>query len=77
MDYSNMSKRPTRALTAIKRDYDFADAVCGKFHRAGVPLVPPIHLEPAVLAYFQSRAAAKGTTLSALVNALLKKDIQL
>ena len=36
-----------------------------------------MHLEPKVLAYLQARASAKGMTLNELVNALLKKDIEL
>jgi hypothetical protein len=34
-------------------------------------------LEPNVLEFLTRRAEAKGTTLNALVNALLKKDIEL
>jgi hypothetical protein len=72
-----MSKSQTKTAAAMKREYDFADAVRGKFFRPGAVLVPPVHLDPHVLAYLQSRADAKGTTLSDLVNALLKKDIEL
>ncbi len=72
-----MSKRPSKIDQDMKSEYDFSGGVRGKFHRAGAVLVPPVHLEPEVLAYLQSRAAARGTTLSALVNALLKKDIEL
>ena len=42
-----------------------------------VVLVPPVHLEPDVLAYLQRRAEERGTSLSVLVNELLKKDIEL
>jgi predicted transcriptional regulator len=34
-------------------------------------------LEPQVLDFLAKRAEAKGTTLNALLNALLKKDIEL
>jgi hypothetical protein len=40
-------------------------------------LVPPVHLEAEVLVFLSERAAARGVSLSALVNALLKKDIEL
>jgi hypothetical protein len=61
----------------MKTEYDFAGGQRAKFFRPGATLVPPIHLEPAVRLYLCERAAAQGTTLSALVNLLLKKDIEL
>ena len=61
----------------MKREYDFANAARGKFHRSGMELVPPVHLDPGVLTWLTSRAQAKGTTLNALVNEMLKKDIEL
>jgi hypothetical protein len=36
-----------------------------------------VHLEPEFLKFLQARAQARGVTLSALVNQLLKKDIEL
>jgi hypothetical protein len=61
----------------MKDEYDFSKAERGKFHRPGAELVPPVHLEPEVLSYLSARAAAQGTTISALINRLLKKDIEL
>ena len=61
----------------MKEEYDFSTATRGKFFRAGTQLIPPVHLEPEVLDYLASRAKARGTSLSALVNELLKKDIEL
>lgn len=60
----------------MKEEYDFSHAERGKFFRKGVRLVPPVHLEPEVLDYLSARASARGISLSALVNALLKKDIE-
>jgi hypothetical protein len=60
----------------MKREYDFAGAARGKFHRPEMELVPPVHLDPGVLTWLTSRAQAKGTTLNALVNEMLKKDIE-
>jgi hypothetical protein len=40
-------------------------------------LAPPVYLESDVLTWLTSRAQSKGTTLNALVNDLLKKDIEL
>ncbi|MGD1038847.1 MAG: hypothetical protein ABR878_17120 [Roseiarcus sp.] len=61
----------------MKREYDFANAARGKFHRPEMEVVPPVHLDPGVLTWLTSRAQAKGTTLNALVNEMLKKDIEL
>jgi predicted HicB family RNase H-like nuclease len=72
-----MSKRPSKAKDAMKDEYDFAQAQRGKFYRENAELIPPVHLEPEVLKYLQDRAQARGTSLSQLVNQLLKKDIEL
>ncbi|MEQ1953262.1 hypothetical protein [Mesorhizobium sp. CN2-181] len=61
----------------MKEEYDFSAAQRGKFHRAGARLVPPVHLEPDVLDYLTERAAARGVSLSTLVNLLLRKDIEM
>ncbi len=71
-----MSKRPDD-IDSMKDEYDFSGGVRGKFYRTGTVQVPPVHLDPEVLTYLQARAAARGMTVSALVNALLKKDIEL
>jgi hypothetical protein len=60
----------------MKEEYDFSNATRGKFYRAGAQLIPPVHLEPEVLAYLAARAEARGTSLSDLVNELLRKDIE-
>ena len=72
-----MSKRPRKADNDMKDDYYFSNATRGRFYRENAVLVPPVHLEPEVLAYLQARAAARGTSLSQLVNELLRKDIEL
>jgi hypothetical protein len=61
----------------MKEEYDFSAAERGKFHREGARLIPPVHLDPDVADYLSERAAARGVSLSALVNALLRKDIEL
>jgi hypothetical protein len=61
----------------MKDEYDFSTAARGKFFREGARLVPPVHLDPEVLEYLVERAAARGISLSSLVNTLLKKDIEL
>lgn len=61
----------------MKDEYDFSRGQRGKFHRPNAMLNPPVHLDPEVLAFLTERAAARGVTLNELVNALLKKDIEL
>ena len=61
----------------MKDEYDFSGAERGKFYRNDAELVPPVHLDPEVAKYLQARADARGTSLNALVNELLKKDIDL
>ena len=61
----------------MKKEYDFAKGERGKFFSEGATLVPPVHLDPDILRYLSERAAARGTSLSALVNRLLEKDIEL
>jgi hypothetical protein len=61
----------------MQDEYDFSNAERGKFFREGASLVPPVHLDPEVLDYLSRRAAARGISLSSLVNTLLRKDIEL
>jgi hypothetical protein len=61
----------------MKDEYDFSTAERGKFYREGARLVPPVHVDPEVLDYLTARASARGVSLSALVNTLLRKDIEL
>ena len=61
----------------MKDEYDFSKAERGRFYRKDAVLVPPVHLDPDVLAFLTSRAQARGISLNDLVNELLKKDIEL
>jgi len=61
----------------MKDEYDFSKAQRGRFYRPDAVLNPPVHLDPEVLAFLTARAEARGISLSELVNALLKKDIEL
>ena len=69
-----MSKKQ---IDEMAEEYDFSKGERGKFYLAGATLSPPVHLEPEVLKFLQAKAQARGTTLNALVNQLLKKDIEL
>ena len=61
----------------MRDEYDFSKGERGKFHRPDATLTPPVHLDPGVRAFLTARAEARGISLSELVNALLKKDIEL
>lgn len=61
----------------MKDEYDFSTAERGKFYRQGARLVPPVHLEPDVLDHLSQLATAQGVSLDALVNRLLKREIDL
>ena len=61
----------------MKDEHDFSSAERGKFYRRDAVLNPPVHLDPEVLAFLMARAQTRGVSLSELVNALLKKDIEL
>ena len=61
----------------MKDEYDFSRAERGRFYRKDALLVPPVHLDPEVLAFLSARSQARGIALNDLVNELLKKDIEL
>lgn len=61
----------------MKPEYDFSKAQRGKFFQANAELRLPIYLEADVQRYLTERAADKGVPLGEMVNALLKRDIQL
>jgi hypothetical protein len=61
----------------MKDEYEFSKADRGRFYRKDATLVPPVHLDPDVLAFLTARAEARGISISELANELLKKDIEL
>ena len=71
-----MSKRPHKSA-AMRDEYDFTDAVRGKFYRKAAVHIPPVHLDPVVAKYLQKRADARGISLSELVNEFMKKHIEI
>ena len=48
----------------MKDEYDFSNAERGRFFRQDALLVPPVHLDPDVLAFLSARAQARGVPLS-------------
>jgi len=58
-------------------EIDFSKGARGKFFRPGAQLSLPVYLDDEVQAALSALASAKGVELSALVNDLLRKDIEL
>ncbi|SDY04630.1 hypothetical protein SAMN05421644_1263 [Allochromatium warmingii] len=63
----------------MKDEYDFSGAEQGKFYRPIEELDIPIYLDKEVKAYFIERLKSKEQvfSLNQVVNALLKKDIEI
>ena len=61
----------------MRDEYDFSKGERGKFYRPDAKLSLPVYLDEDVQATLATLASAKGVDLSALVNDLLKKDIEL
>ncbi|TWH71402.1 hypothetical protein LX59_01686 [Azomonas agilis] len=58
-------------------EYDFIKGERGKFYHPNIKLNLPVYLDDEVQTQLTELAKAKGVELSFLVNALLKKDIEL
>ena len=61
----------------MKDEYALTHAVRGKFFKPNLRLIPPVRLDPEIVDFLADRAKAKGISLNALLNQLLKKDIEL
>ena len=61
----------------MKEQYDFSKGVRGKFCQPNAVFQLPVYLDEQVQGYLSARAQAKGIDLSALVNDLLKREIEL
>lgn len=57
-------------------EIDFSGAKRGQFHRIGTQLNLPLYLDQQVQATLAALASAKGVEYSALINDLLRKDIE-
>ena len=71
----NTATNPPRDDDDMPAEIDFSGGVRGKFHRPGMKLNLPVHLDADVQAYLAAIASRKGVQLSALANDLLKKVI--
>ena len=72
-----MTSRQAHDHDDILTEIDFSGGERGKFYRKNAQLKLPIHLEASVQKALTELANAKGIELSAIVNDLLKKDIEL
>jgi len=61
----------------MREQYDFSKGERGKFYHKDAELNLPVYLDADVQATLTAIAKAKGVDISVLVNALLKKDIEL
>ncbi|QEP42916.1 hypothetical protein D5085_07140 [Ectothiorhodospiraceae bacterium BW-2] len=63
----------------MKDEYDFTNAEQGKFYRPLEELDVPIYLDKEVKAFFVQKLRTKGQhfSLNEIINALLKKDIEI
>ncbi len=61
----------------MKSEYDFSKGRRGKFYRPDAVCRFPVYLDEAVQSYLAAKADSKGVDLSALVNELLKKEIEI
>jgi hypothetical protein len=72
-----MSTADTPPDDEMPAEIDFSGGTRGKFYRPGATLNLPVYLEAEVQNRLTRLANAKGIDFSALVNALLRKDIEL
>jgi len=66
-----------KLLHKMKREYDFSKAVRGIFYRKGVGLCFPIYLEAKLQTRIERIAKKKGKAIGAMVNQLVKKEVEL
>ena len=61
----------------MKKQYDFSSAERGKFYRPDAKLNLPVYLDQEVLEFVQRIAEKREADLSAVVNQLIRSDMQL
>ena len=61
----------------MKKEYDFSKAEQGKFYRPITELEIPIYLNKEVKAFFIKRASDKNLEFNKVINAILKKEMDL
>jgi uncharacterized protein (DUF4415 family) len=66
----------TKGEPEMRDEYDFSKGERGKFYRENATVSFPIYLDTDVLAHFMARAKNKGTTTTALLNELLRHQME-
>jgi hypothetical protein len=61
----------------MKKEYDFSRGVRGKFYRPNARLNVPVYLDSKVQEFVGRIAESKRTDVSAVVNRLLRSDMEL
>jgi hypothetical protein len=61
----------------MKKEYDFSKAEQGKFYRPITELEIPIYLNKEVKTFFIKRASEKNLEFNKVINAILKKEMDL
>ena len=61
----------------MKKEYDFSKGVRGKFYRHNARFNLPVYLDGEVQQFVQRIAESKRTDVSAVVNRLLRSDMEL
>lgn len=64
-------------MKTMKKEYDFSNAVKGKFYRPKEQLELPIYLEKKIKDYYLNIAKNKATTLEKVINIILKKEMEI
>ena len=61
----------------MKKEYDFSNGVRGKFFRPNAKFNMPVYLDGKVQQFVERIAERKRTDISAVVNGLLRSDMEL
>lgn len=61
----------------MKKEYDFSKGERGKFFKLDMKANLPVYLDPEVLPAIEKIAEKKKTDLSAVVNDLIKSDLEI
>ena len=72
-----MSTPQTPPDDDLPAEIDFSGGTRGKFYKPGATLNLPVYLDAEVQSRLARLANAKGIDFSTLVNAMLRKDIEL
>ena len=72
-----MSTQATYSDDDMPAEIDFSGAKRGQFFKTDAQLNLPVYLDQKVQTTLAALASAKGVDFSALINDLLKKDIEL